>query len=745
MHLQQPTTQQLESNGAAGVFDATVAAVATTIDIDEHVISISATDIGMATGINADGDTTDVPWDQSYNITSTARDDDSVGVLSSTTLGAEGVLIDYVNLAAGFGLLGDNFAGIGVTDNGDGITANVTDAFTATGNGTVGVHSINMTSTGKVSIYDATVAPVTTTVDIDRHDTTLTITNTEDKAVDNEGATNYDGLIRTMPFDGPFLVETQILDDDHVGTTGSMNGKEIVYSGNALGATSATTSLTIGTTSGANSTVILTTAEFGNVSPNGTANKNVTATFEDTDPDYVFDLDIDFIEIIKHRTLIIVPTIPAPTSGEAFLLDGQVIDRDRSAITDSLTGSGDLFGLLINITDTTGTLPSATLTEGVTFTSTSGMMNIVECVASGLDTDPCNTNGSKLLRLTENDTISLSQNGNATFDVDPTRARFEMEELLFGQNVTWIGSNEDGNFPQPDGDSVEGSAPLIPGVNMYSGIAGVDQVRVEDIDAGENVSISAVQIIDPGTNDIISEMDFSEFAEGPVVTPFIQEDGVFFATGVAPINVTTSTISVTFTANGNTDPNYFRSNDEIETVQFVTIFNTFTASGVGGTSATLNDVGALFVADACGSLDNDEDALCNPWENNGVQYGVPQGLTGRFFLDSPNVNVKQIYVEIDYMEGHTPRSGALTDVKSAFRDFNNDEVDIVVKFELSDEIPHVEQINFWGDKDWKFSNSFNEIKNRWFGDTDINSLLTLSGPAMSGETIYQDSPSCIQC
>ena len=59
----------------------------------------------------------------------------------------------------------------------------------------------------------------------------------------------------------------------------------------------------------------------------------------------------------------------------------------------------------------------------------------------------------------------------------------------------------------------------------------------------------------------------------------------------------------------------------------------------------------------------------------------------------------------------------MSQVKNMFRVTNagNGEVDIFYNFFLGDTIPHVEQLNMWGDNDNRFSNDFNGIKNEYFG------------------------------
>jgi len=64
--------------------------------------------------------------------------------------------------------------------------------------------------------------------------------------------------------------------------------------------------------------------------------------------------------------------------------------------------------------------------------------------------------------------------------------------------------------------------------------------------------------------------------------------------------------------------------------------------------------------------DTDGDGLLDDWEKNGVPYTKSDGTTGRYILQDANTGHKDLYVEIDSMQGHAPLKQAIIDVVDAF-------------------------------------------------------------------------------
>ena len=56
--------------------------------------------------------------------------------------------------------------------------------------------------------------------------------------------------------------------------------------------------------------------------------------------------------------------------------------------------------------------------------------------------------------------------------------------------------------------------------------------------------------------------------------------------------------------------------------------------------------------------DDDGDGLLNSWETNGIPYTGADGQQHFYTLPQANPNHKNLYVEVDYMNGHRPIGGS---------------------------------------------------------------------------------------
>ena len=132
---------------------------------------------------------------------------------------------------------------------------------------------------------------------------------------------------------------------------------------------------------------------------------------------------------------------------------------------------------------------------------------------------------------------------------------------------------------------------------------------------------------------------------------------------------------------------------------------------------TLDD-GALGRAPACndsdgdGNSDDDGDSLCDNWETAGID--IDEDGVSDLTLPGSNPNRKDIYVEIDYMQGRKPGAGALADVEAAFARHN-----ISLHTLIDDEVPFAEGLGFeyneCGQACPANSVDFDTLKDEWFG------------------------------
>ena len=114
--------------------------------------------------------------------------------------------------------------------------------------------------------------------------------------------------------------------------------------------------------------------------------------------------------------------------------------------------------------------------------------------------------------------------------------------------------------------------------------------------------------------------------------------------------------------------------------------------------------------------DDDGDGLLNSWETNGIPYTGADGQQHFYTLPQANPNHKNLYVEVDYMNGHRPIGGSTTfgaieDVRRAFRlaPVSNPDgaTGITLFVQLDENITHQNTIDL-GDL-------INNIKPKWFG------------------------------
>jgi hypothetical protein len=115
-----------------------------------------------------------------------------------------------------------------------------------------------------------------------------------------------------------------------------------------------------------------------------------------------------------------------------------------------------------------------------------------------------------------------------------------------------------------------------------------------------------------------------------------------------------------------------------------------------------------------GSKDTDGDGLLDSWEKNGIDYNN-DGITDLDLTDlGADWQHKDLFVEVDYMQGHYPDPDAMTDVESAFANApitNPDGIPgIRLHIDVDDQIPHQDVIN----RD--FTKGFDGLKDLYFGN-----------------------------
>ena len=120
----------------------------------------------------------------------------------------------------------------------------------------------------------------------------------------------------------------------------------------------------------------------------------------------------------------------------------------------------------------------------------------------------------------------------------------------------------------------------------------------------------------------------------------------------------------------------------------------------------------------------------------GILFTV-SGATYYYPLPGSDSTKPDIYVEMDYMQGHPPDTNALNDVATVF---DNQPEDIKIHYEAGGEqIAHVTSMSVWKDllsTDLTDNNDFNSIKNDFFGTATEHPVVSLqtaqTNPALAG-------------
>jgi hypothetical protein len=106
--------------------------------------------------------------------------------------------------------------------------------------------------------------------------------------------------------------------------------------------------------------------------------------------------------------------------------------------------------------------------------------------------------------------------------------------------------------------------------------------------------------------------------------------------------------------------------------------------------------------------DSDGDGLWDSWETKGIDADKDGAIDLK--LEGANWQQKDIYVEVDYMQGHKPNQAALDDVVAAFRNcpdtVENGPITLHVEVDTTTVCPHYDYLRFDDAKDFKSKAGF---------------------------------------
>jgi hypothetical protein len=415
----------------------------------------------------------------------------------------------------------------------------------------------------------------------------------------------------------------------------------------------------------------------------------------------------------RHATSIIFDPVPNYVENKPFTLSGTLVD----------ISTGKELPSKIIILEGNG-IPSLTTTR------TNGLIiednkqaQVVYCSSCVNPDSEESTPGSKILHLNiggkilmtdlvKGVTLAVQDIGISTFTVDVVR--------------------QDGSVYSA---SSTGMSPDITDLSLLSP-TGIKELILRSV--GENsdtgyLGISSIKIFDPERNlELQHTFEFDEIPLGPVTE--VIHPGFFLSDTISPSQAAREVdgkMAIEVIATFAGDRTYEASHN-VALIELNESDNGKNAYGFTDNYGSIYDyVGTDYATITC-STDADGDGICDAWETSGIPYTNSLGGTSYYDLCSgdgicPSLNHKDIFVELDYMQYHLPKTESLDKVKTAFANApvsNPDSVNgTTIHFKVDNQVTHVQNINTWKDPvtspgyvyDTNYDNDYVSIKKLFFG------------------------------
>ena len=327
--------------------------------------------------------------------------------------------------------------------------------------------------------------------------------------------------------------------------------------------------------------------------------------------------------------------------------------------------------------------------------------------ANGISGLPATTSSG--ITITDNSVLSIASNNLLVHtDTTITNPSFYQADITFtglvsGDQLEFVLTPVSGALtPNTQIWTVPTTGDIT--IPLYFG--GGDLIKEIKITKLPNTTASISNIVirnSPG--DIVHDISFTGSLDSGVTT-ITENLGRFSSNGTL---VSSGVFIVTASYNGS---NLAYSASSAPATEFNT------QSGVGGSATITADSGMGIAAVAC-TADGDKDYLCDSWEGSAATDGIPfvvtnyvTGTPTTFYYKLPTSSktVKDLYVESDYMTGHTPDANAVLDVKNLFGTKS-----IVLHHTIDQVIPHSSFTALWGDTNMVIGDDFNSLKMAYFG------------------------------
>lgn len=136
--------------------------------------------------------------------------------------------------------------------------------------------------------------------------------------------------------------------------------------------------------------------------------------------------------------------------------------------------------------------------------------------------------------------------------------------------------------------------------------------------------------------------------------------------------------------------------------------------------------------DGNGSIDNDNDGLCDNWEESGIDSDH-DGQIDFFLPTGADPNHRDLFVEVDYMRGREPQRPALEDVATAYAHHG-----IALHFLIDDEVPFSKLLVFGSGCVFCQPDTadFDTIKDDYFGTVGNRSSANADALLEAREFVY---------
>ena len=435
------------------------------------------------------------------------------------------------------------------------------------------------------------------------------------------------------------------------------------------------------------------------------------------------------VNVRRHDTTLILNPMSNPVIASNLTGSGTLIDADTGSQVEgqsiSFGGSGG-----------TGVLPNVT-TEGVTFID-----------PTNIQIDSCAVCIPDIVGAESNNVMLLHAGAQIFFPSGTNVVIMTLQDMDSERFVAEVTDSIGSTFTV---DSYGASPDAVD--SFITGPHGVKSIKITSITDSDGVplsssatiGISKIRTQDPASNpiekltldfeDLLPDVevgsdskDITASAIGPTVT---QSGGTFFSTGTVTAPPT-SGLAVQAHYAGNSLYNASDSNVQLYDI----LSDTWGGLGEPGSVTITADSGTGINTIIC-AADQDGDGLCDNWELlRAIPYSggsfslcITDAVTGT--LECPNYQHKDIFVEIDYMQGHRPLIQALRDVKTAFANApvtNPNGINgINLHIQLDEQLPYVASLNVWKAS----SNDFFGIKQAKFGTAaDHGATLLASNPKL---------------